>query len=319
MSLSTEAISERYATSLQATSEIANAYYFQGRLDEALRLFQAGEQWLSLQEVSPEHKLSFLLKYGQFVIHYYFMTNSEEERMRSLAQQARQLAEARQDAPGIATALYLIGQTLYYHNLQTGESDYLEARSYFEQSSTLYERLNDSYNLAESLFYTGLTYERQHQDAQAQEYYQRALQLAESSSNVWGASEATRHLAGLYMSIDLEQSLNYALKSLALREEIGFKRALPSAQLLISDVYVERGNLEQALEYCQQAEQLAREMKLQNYLVYAQVTHGDIAYKQGKRDEARTHFEKAASLARQLNIAFAIAVVNEKLEMIKRE
>lgn len=318
MSLSTKAISERYAISLKATSEIANAYYFQGSIDEALQLFQAGELMLSLQEVSQEDKLNFLLKDGQFMIHYYFLTNREEERMSSLAQQARQLAEARQDELGIATALYLIGQTLYYHNLQTGESDYLKARSYFEQASTRYEQLKDTYHLAESLFYTGLTYERHHQDAQAQEYYQRALKRAESSSNAWGASEATRHLAGLYMSIDLEQSLSYALKSLALREEIGFKRGLPPAQLLVSDVYVERGDLEQALEYCQQAQQLAWEMNLQNYLVYAQVVHGDIAYKQGKRDEARARFEEAASLARQLNIAFAIAVVNEKLEMLKQ-
>lgn len=319
MSLSVEAIAERYAVSLNALSEIANSYSFQGQLADALRLFQVGEQWLSAREIQPQDQVNFLLKYGQFLIHRYFLTNREEDPMLSVIQRARQAAEACQDEAGIATALYLTGQTRYYHNLQTGGSDYTEARGYLEQASALSEKVADNRVVAESLFYTGLTYERHDQGAQAAEYYRRALAIAEEHGHRWAASEAYRHLAGLTMSRDSEQSLEYALKSLALREEMGFKRGVPSAQLLVSDVYVARGDLARALEYCQQAEQLSQEMDLQIYLAGAQFTRGEIAYKQGKRAKAREHFERAAVLARELNIAFAIAETNEKLEMLARE
>lgn len=319
MSLSVEAIAERYAVSLNALSEIANAYYFQGRLDDALRLFQVGEQWLSAQEVQPMDQMSFELKYGQFLIYYYFLTNREEDCMLSIVQRGREAAEAMQNEVGMATAFYLIGQTLYYRNLLAGGSDYIEARSYFERAVTLSEKVGESRILAESLFSTGLTYEQHDEGTPAGEYYRRALGIAEPHGHTWAASEAYRHLSGLRISIDITQSLEYALKSLALREEMGFKRGLPPAQLLVSDVYIERNELARALEYCQQAEQLSTEMGLHIYLSLASFTRGEIAYKQGKRAEAREHFEKAAALAHELNNAFVIVAANAKLEMLAHE
>ncbi|MDQ2715881.1 MAG: hypothetical protein M3Z08_13305 [Chloroflexota bacterium] len=319
MSLSVEAIAERYAISFNALSEIASAYYFQGQLDEALRLFQAGEQWLSAQEVQPVDQMSFLLKYGQFLIHNYFLTNRDEDRMLSIVQRARQAAETIQNEAGIASAFYLAGQTRYYHNLLTGGSDYIEVRGFFEQASALSEKIAESRILAESLFYTGLTYERHGVETRAREYYQRVLEIAEQHGYTWAASEAYRHLSGLSMSNDTIQSLEYALKSLALREEMGFKRGLPPAQLLVSDVYIARNELARALEYCQQAEQLSIEMGLHFYIALTHLTRGEIAYKQGKGAQAREHFEKAAALGRELNIAFPIMEANEKLEMLARE
>src|ERR1700748_2124120 len=108
MYLSAEAIAERYAVWLNALSEIADAYYFNGMLDDALHLFQSGEPWLSAQEVQPVDQMRFLFKYGQFLINYYFLTNREEENMFSVVQRGRQAADAVQDGAGIATAHYLI-------------------------------------------------------------------------------------------------------------------------------------------------------------------------------------------------------------------
>jgi tetratricopeptide (TPR) repeat protein len=305
--------------SLNALSEIANAYYFQGQLDDALHLFQVGEQWLSAKETQPVDQMSFLLKYGQFLIYYYFLTNREEDSMLFIVQRARQIAGALQNEVGIATACYLVGQTLYYHNLLTSGSDYSEARGYFGRALTLSEKAGESRIFAESLFYIGVTYERHDKETQAADYYRRALASAEQHGHTWAASEAYRHLSGLSMSIDTTQSLEYALRSLALREEMGFKRGLPPAQLLVSDVYIARNDLAHALEYCQQAEQLATEMGLHIYLADAHLTRGDIAYSHGKRAEARTHFEKAAAIARELNNTFVVVEANAKLNLLAGE
>lgn len=316
MSLSTEAVAERFTITLRAVSEIANAYYFRGDLNAALRLFQTSEQWLSVQEILPQDRLNFLLKYGQFLISYYFIANREEDLMNSVVQRAMEAADSSQDQAGIATALYLKGQALYYHHLLTMASDYTDARDYLQRASALYEQIGDSYNLAESLFYTGLTYDRKNPDKRSEEHYLRALSLAEQHGNKWAASEATRHLTDY---TDGEQRLRYALRSLELREAMGFKRGLPAAQQLVSEVYIARGDLAHALEYCRQAELLSEEMGLQTYLMAAFLTYGEIAYKQGKIAEAREHIEKAAVLARDLNIARWLSLVDEKLAMLAGE
>jgi tetratricopeptide (TPR) repeat protein len=315
MSLSGETITERYTIALQALSEIAEAYYFQGSLDDALHLWQAGEQLLAGKEVQPADQVKFLLSYGSFLAYHYFLTNRKEELMQTVVRRARQGAEAIQDKFAIATALFLLGQTLYYHNLLVGESDYTQARDYFQRASALREKIGDAYNLAESLFYTGLTYDRNGQKEQAEKYYRRALPMALEQGNKWAASEAHRHLTD---HTEGEQRLRHALCSLELREEMGFKRGLPPAQLLISDIYIEQGELARALEYCQQAEQLSEGMGLQIYLMDALLTRGEIAYKQGKRSETREYFERASVLAQKLNNAHGIASVNEKLEMLAR-
>lgn len=321
MFLTEDTIAQRYEISLQSLADIADAYYFQGRLDDAFRLWQTSEPLLTEREVQPVEQMKYLLRYGDFLIHYFFLSNREEERMLSVVQRARQAAEALQDTSGIATALDLTGQTLYYHNLLTGGSAFTEARDYFQQASALREQIGDLSALANSLFYTGMTYIFQGHEETAREYYQRTLALAEQHGNTWAASEANRHLADVSMrkDHDYEQALRYALRSLELREEMKFKRAMPSAQLLVSDVYVERGDFEQALAYCQQAEQLAQEMNLQTYLMGALMTRGEIAFRQGRRVEARTHFAKAAVLAHELNIAFGIAEADEKLALLASE
>ncbi|HET8842745.1 MAG TPA: tetratricopeptide repeat protein [Ktedonobacteraceae bacterium] len=318
MFLTEDAIAQRYEFSLHSLADIADAYYFQGRLDDAFRLWQTSEPLLTEREVQAVEQMRYLLRYGDFLIHYYFLSNREEKRMFSVVQQARLAAEALQDTSGIATALDLTGQTLYFHNLLTGGGDLAEARTFFQQASALREQIGDLSALANSLFYTGMTYIFQGQAETAREYYQRTLALAEEHGNTWAASEANRHLADVSMSNDrdYEQALHYALRSLALREEIKFKRAFPSAQLLVSDVYVERGDFELALAYCQQAEQLAQEMNQQTSLVNALMTRGEIASRQGQLVEARSHLEKAAALARELNIAFSIAQADEKLAQL---
>lgn len=321
MLLTEDAITQHYAISLQNLADIADAYYLQGRLEDAFHLWQTSEPLLAEREVQPAEQLKYLLRYGAFLIQQYFLCNREEELMLSVVQRARQVAEALQDRSGIATALDLTGQTLYYHNLLTGGRDFTAARDYFRQASAMCEQIGDLSALAHSLFYTGLTYIFQGQEETARDYFQRTLVLAEQHGNTWAASEANRHLADVSMSKDkdYERALRYALRSLELREEMGSKRALPAAQLLVSDVYVELGDFEQALTYCQQAEQLAQEMHLQIYIMSALMTRGEVAFRQDQLVEARTHFEKAAALARELNNAFGITEADEKLALLAGE
>lgn len=316
MFLSIGEISERLADVLRAIEEIAGAYYYQGRLAEALALLQSGEHALRFREVQEIDRVDFLLHYAEFLIDNYFLTNQNEKLMRAIVQRAREEAMADGDEKSVAAALFHTGRMHYYCNLNTGSNDYTEARNSVRKALASYEHIGDPHGIALSLFYIGLTHERLREEEPARGYYRQALDLGREYDDKWVISETTRHLAGLNLGKDNDTSLRYALESLRLREEMGFKRAFPSAHLLLSKVYTAREELEQAWEDARIAQDLAEEMKLRIYLTSAWLTQGEILLKRGRLDEARANFEKAAALAEELGIAYSIAEAKAKLERI---
>lgn len=317
MFLTTEEISERYLRALLAIEESAGAYYYQGRLAEALALFQSGERLLHFPEVRAPERVGFLLKYAEFLVDYYFLTNQEERLMRTLVQQTRDEALASGDAKSIAGALTQIGKMLYYCNLNNGGTDYAEARGYTRQALEQYEMLDDKHGIAQALFLLGLIHERQREEDLARNCYRQSLDIAREYDDKWVIAETTRHLAGLNLGKDNDSSLRYAKESLKRREETGFKRALPSAYLLISRVHLEREELEQAWEHAQRALELAREMKIRSSEMSVLLTQGEIQQKQGNSEAARADFEKAASLAEELGLAYGIAAAKANLAQIR--
>lgn len=317
MFLTTEEISERYVRALLAIEESASAYHYQGRLADALALLQSGERLLGFPEVRTTERVSFLLKYAEFLVDYYFLTNQEERLMRTVVQQTRDEAVASGDDPSIAAALTQLGKMLYYCNLNTGGSDYTETRGYIRQALERYETLDDKHGIAQALFLLGLTHERQREEEQARGCYRQSLDIAREYDDKWVIAETTRHLAGLNLGKDNDSSLRYATESLKRREEIGFKRALPSAHLLISRVHLEREELEAAWEHTQRALDLAKEMDLRSSLMSVLLTQGEIQQKQGNPEAARADFEKAATLAEELGLAYGIAAAKANLAQIK--
>ncbi|HUY79127.1 MAG TPA: tetratricopeptide repeat protein [Ktedonobacterales bacterium] len=309
MALSAAEIAGRYTASLRALGEIAEAYYFAGALDDARQLWQVGAQTLTGKEVPPADRVNFLLGYGGFLVNSYFLTSHDGGMMHTVVRQAQQEAAALGDEFAIARSLFLVGQMMYHHNLVDGDSDFTQPLDYLQRSSALREKIGDEYNLAESLFYTGLSHERQGHAEQAEQYYRRALELAERRGNRWAASEAHRHLTD---HTEGEQRFTHALRSLGLRQEMSFTRGLPPALLLLGKIAVTQDKLALALKYCQQGEQLAEAMNLPLYLVTALLIRSDIAAKQGKPDEASEYVERAASMAQQTNHALGLAMANEK-------
>ncbi|GCE22458.1 tetratricopeptide repeat protein [Dictyobacter kobayashii] len=207
----------------------------------------------------------------------------------------------------------------YYQNIQKGIQGYAEARTTLQQAHELYAGLGTTEGAAQTLFYIGLTYEREDDEEKARAYYQQALEIARSYDYKWIISEATRHLSGLAMQKDADLALRYALESLRLRSEIGFKRTLPAAHLLVSAVYTQRKELDAALEHCQQGRHLAEEMGLRSAIMNSLLTLGEIQQQQAAFEEAQASFEAAAQMAQELKIAYAISAAQNSLEQLARQ
>jgi len=311
-------ISDHFTSVIYSLCEIAELYYYLAKLDEATDVLKTGLQLTSAKEVHLRDRVKLTLQYGRVLVANYFLTNRDFDLTLATSHEARQLAETAHYEKGIADALSLIGQAHYYRKLNSGEGDYEEALTYFQRALTLREKLHDTRGISEALFHSGLTYEQRGLSDRAQECYTEALQFADLYNHKLEKSYALRHLAGLATDKgDLDAALNYALTSLALREEIGFRVSLPHSHILVGDIYLRREDGENALINYQNAQGLAEEMGIKNALTLSLLAIGNIQLVQGDKVQARENFQNAHTLAQELGIAYAIEGASKKLDALQ--
>lgn len=311
-------ISDHFTSVIYSLCEVAELYYYLAKLDEAVSVLKTCLQLTSVKEVHLRDQGKLTLQYGKVLVANYYLTNRDFDLALATSLEAKQLAETAHYEKGIADALSLIGQAHYYKKLNSGAGDYEEALTYFQQALTLREKLHDTRGISEALFYSGLTYEQRSLADKARESYTEALQFADLYNHKLEKSYALRHLAGLAADRgDLDAALNYALTSLALREEIGFRVYLPHSHILVGDIYLAREDFENALINYQNAQGLAEEMGIKNALAHALFSIGNVQLVQGDKVQARENFQQAHTLAQELGMRYAIEEAAKKLDALQ--
>jgi tetratricopeptide (TPR) repeat protein len=311
---SSHSIADHFTSVIYSLCEIAELYYYLAKLDEAVNVLQTGLQLTLAKEVHLRDRVKLTLEYGRVLVANYFLSNKDFALALATSLEAKQLAEAVHYEKGTADALSLIGQAHYYKKLNTHVGDYEEAFTYFQQALKIREKLRDTRGISEALFYSGLTYEQRGLFENALESYTEALQFADLYNHKLEKSYALRHLAWLASERgDLDAALNYALTSLALREEIGFRVYLPHSHILVGDIYLAREDSENALINYQNAQGLAEEMEIKNALIRSLLAIGNIQLVQADKVQARENFQHAHTLAQELGIPVALEETTEKL------
>ncbi|HZR40373.1 MAG TPA: tetratricopeptide repeat protein [Ktedonobacteraceae bacterium] len=265
--------SKYYTMAIDALCEIANTYFFLGRLGDARHLLSMSLQMVEVGEVATQDRLKLLLLYGKVLIVDHLIHRGETDLMFSTILQAKQIAEAAQDQQGIADALSLLGQARC--NATTiaivkrgglpfgtqGEGKYEEALAYQQQAFKLQEELHDTRGISESLFCIGLVHQFWQQNEVAREHFAKAIQVAEQYGHVLEQAEPNRHLTiDALLRGDLDQALTYALRALSFREAGGFKPYQPLDHLTLRDIYLKKGDTAKAQFHMEQAFILAEEM-----------------------------------------------------------
>ena len=272
--LKQEEVSHRYTIAIEACCEIAQTYFYLGRVADAQHVLRTMLYLIEVGEVKPQDRLKLLLLYGEILTIDHFLNETDAALLFEPLVQARQIAETVQDQQGLSDALSLLGQAHYFVTLRArvksgaslnssqDQGDYQEALTYQQQALQLREALHDSRGMSESHFYLGIVYERWQQRDLAGEHYARALQIAEQAGHLLERSEPTRHLAGIALGKgELDQALSYALQALSLREAAGFRPHLPFDHLLLSAIYQAKEDTANALLHAQIASSLANAME----------------------------------------------------------
>ncbi len=277
-----EEFAHHYTTAIEACCEIAQAYFYLGRVADAQHVLRSTLHLIEASEVKLRDRLKLLLLYGQVLTIDHFLNDTDADLLFATILQARQLAETAHDQQGLADALSLLGQAHYFATLVArvrsgaspnspqGQGEYDEALTYQQQSLELREALHDTRGVCESHFHIGLVHERWRQRDLALEHYTKALQIAEQSGHLSEKSEPTRHLAwNALWRADLDQALTYGLQALSLREAANFRPYLPFDHLLLSDIYLRKEDRANALLHAEIASTLAKAMGSTRALAWA--------------------------------------------------
>ncbi|HLW02847.1 MAG TPA: tetratricopeptide repeat protein [Ktedonobacterales bacterium] len=311
-----------YQTAIGAVCEIAEAYYRLGKLEAALGALQAGTLLL---EHAPEQQVDqsrtkLLLQQGKLLVTKGFYANSKYEAAISALSQAQEMASASSDERSAADALQLLGQAYYNKALWSGEDSYERPLDYYQQALARREALKDQRGIAESVFYIGLIHERLQQPGEAQNYYTKALALAQEHNCQIEQSYALRHLAGIAQETgDLEQALALFSESLALREAAGYKILLPLSHLAIGDVLLAQRDLPQAIEHYRAAYAISQEMDTPVARIFSLLSLGSQSQQQQELAQARLYFEQALSSAQEIAFPLGITEASRALEEIARQ
>ena len=251
-----ENIAQYYTTVVDTLYEIGRAYYFSGQVKKAQRLLSTSLQLLEVGEVSQERHFKLLLLYGQVLLADHLLSHGggNVDLLFSTMLKARQVAESSQTQQGIADALSLLGLVHYFMAVVSGavvdtpqSGKYDEALAYQQQALELREALHDTQGISESLFQIGVIHERWQQYGQSEDYYTRAIEIADQYGHLFEKVEPTRHFAvHALMRGDLDEALSLALRALELREAVRFVPYQPLDHLLLREIYQAKQSMAKA-------------------------------------------------------------------------
>lgn len=341
-----EQLNAQYSSYFSATTALAQSLNYLGKMNQALTILRSAVQLARDFDFSSMNYFELLETYADVLMARFFQSNAGWQELADLVHKIHQRAERQYNEQGmpfemntktmqIARAYSLLGQAYYYQTLNTAALDHTVVREYLQKAVDFWEKVEPEQpifadvttsgeldltqvlqikttGISKALMFLALSHQRLGENEQGNEYNQRALDLALQVDAKEVASYIYRHLTWLVE--DFEQKLEYALNSLRLREEIGFKRLLPHSHLLVSDLFLEQGTLEIAQEHCQAALQLAKEMDLPSALMMIFRTRGDIYQRQGLKEEARASFVNMLDFAEKLDLAYGVVQAEKRLK-----
>jgi tetratricopeptide (TPR) repeat protein len=313
-------IAAQYTTLIQSLCDIAESYYYLGRLEDALSLLDAGIQITGQHEVPPGDRALLLLQRGKLRATAIFLADGDLDSTLADLAQARQIAEEIDDRRLLGSALNLIGQAYYFAILNSGGQDWDAPRTYFQQALAQQDQSGDSAGACDSIFQLGLLHERKAEYDQAAEHYRRALDLTAKHGHKRERSYAARHLGFIYHHQgDLEQARRLFEESLALREQIGLKLYIPFAQIALGDVLLDQGDSAGALAQYQSARQLAEAIGLKAGQISALLSLGYAYKEQQALPQALERFEQARTVAETIGFKRGVDAAAAEIKAISEQ
>lgn len=191
---------------------------------------------------------------------------------------------------------------LYYRAIITrNKGDFDGALEYYQQSYTLFEKLDMKPDIASVLAGIGMIYARRGELDQALEHFKKSLTLREELGNRQEIAKSLNNIGLIYMNKgDLDQALDYFRQSIVLFEEIGNKQVIAVTLNNIALIYQNKGELEQALAHFSQSLEIVEELGNKQLIAFVTGNMGAVYSDLGKLDQALEYYQQELEALEEL-------------------
>lgn len=271
----TKPISTQLAEMLHDLGRLADTYFYDGQLDTAIKVYEAGADLLALPEIGSQDALNFLLHYGKLAAQHGRHTRIGFSKALEIAEQATTLADSIGDMASIAAAMDLTGLIHYYVALDSEPPDFSKAQAYFQRALGLIETASEvpPKTRLDILFHVGLVYQMTEALDEAGRFFKQAYELTVTSGLHYEQASVARHRGYVaYANGDFVTARHYYVEVVVIHDEIGFKAFQPYSLIALGELYLELGELDLARHTIERAAQMAREMGIQRVVESAETS-----------------------------------------------
>ncbi|NHJ49567.1 MAG: tetratricopeptide repeat protein [Asgard group archaeon] len=265
-------IEEQLTNSIGSLCDISEYYLFEGKFKELEITFSLLNQIRNLPETNDEQKARILINEAKLRQRMSFLeTDVSLDNEKKMIEEGLILAEKSGNKELQARALNIFGRCIYREKLVSGQ--YKEALEYYEKALKICKEINDQRGMADNLLSIGLFFENKSDTTDEEKetslkYYEDALIIAEKGNYKTELTLIYRHIAGHALRRkESDKALEFALKSLRIREEMGMKIFITFQYISIGDIYYDRGEMKEAKEFYQKAFDNASKLGIGNVIV----------------------------------------------------
>lgn len=306
---------EQYTAVLKGLSTIAESYFYDGRVDDAVHILTCAQQLANAADVLPHDLAALLICAGYIYSWRGSLITGQYDVPLSILHRAEQVARATQDQLLIARTLDTLGGAYYNQAVTLAEADFERPLSYFQHALMLRETAHDQRGICESLFHVGLVAERKQQYDDALRAFDTVYTTAKYHHYHGAVAEAARHLGFAHTRAgNLDQALRYFQEAQLLLEETGQTIFLPFAQLSVGEIFHMQHQWEQAEQHYQMAYALAQIMQIKRASVQIAYSLGEVCEEQNNVEQAYAYYETAYNLATAINFKLGMTMCDAKLQ-----
>jgi len=121
---------------------------------------------------------------------------------------------------------------------------------YFEESGLIFKNIDYLMGTAYNLGNVGMVYAEQGNDVMAKENINQAIKILEELEDYYPISVYLTYMSDIYLKQnDWSQALNYTELSLDLAQKYGLKKEISDANLQLSNLYEEQGDLKKYIKH----------------------------------------------------------------------
>lgn len=193
---------------------------------------------------------------------------------------------------------------------QTRQTDIDKAIEQVDEALAISERLGAAELQVKSLRKLGFFYSIQEQEAEALEYYLKALELTQEQEYRLAEAMVLHWLGRFYSGQEnYSKALDYFFEALRIREAEGDQEGSVLTLYYIGVVYSSRNEADEAITFYEQAYELGKEIEDYRQMSTAAAGIAILLQEQNSTDEALSYYEKAMDAAETINSSHAEATI----------